>query len=88
MLIIGVAASVPPAGFLIRRFGRRAVFTGSALLAAIGCVAAGAAIQAGNFVAFCAAAFLLGANNAVVMRYRFASVEYSNRLVEPRDAIV
>lgn len=79
VLILGLAASVVPAGALIRRFGRRAVFTGSALLAAIGCVAAGAAIHAGNFAGFCAAAFLLGGNNAVVMQYRFASVEY----VEP-----
>lgn len=76
VLILGLAASVVPAGALIRRFGRRAVFTGSALLAAIGCVAAGAAIYAGHFTGFCAAAFLLGGNNAVVMQYRFASVEY------------
>ncbi len=76
VLILGLAASVVPAGALIRRFGRRAVFTGSALLAAIGCVAAGAAIHTGNFAGFCAAAFLLGGNNAVVMQYRFASVEY------------
>jgi len=76
VMILGLAASVVPAGALLRRFGRRAVFTGSALLAAIGCVAAGAAIYAGQFAGFCAAAFLLGANNAVVMQYRFASVEY------------
>ena len=48
VLILGLAASVVPAGALIRRFGRRAVFTGSALLAAIGCVAAGAAITPGT----------------------------------------
>ena len=82
VLILGLAASVVPAGALIRRYGRRAVFTGSALLAAIGCVAAGAAIHAGHFAGFCAAAFLLGGNNAVVMQYRFASVEY----VDPERA--
>jgi MFS family permease len=76
VLIVGVAASVLPAGGLMRRFGRRAVFVGSALLAAIGCIAAGAAILAGHFIGFCTAALLLGANSAVVMRYRFASVEY------------
>ena len=52
VLILGLAASVVPAGALIRRFGRRAVFAGSALLAAIGCVAAGAAITPGSFAAF------------------------------------
>jgi MFS family permease len=75
VLIVGLAASVLPAGALIRRHGRRAVFVGSALQAAIGCVVAGLAIQAGQFGWFCFAAFLLGANNAVVMQYRFAAVE-------------
>jgi MFS family permease len=76
VLIVGLAASVLPAGGLIRRIGRRAVFAGSAVLAAIGSVGAGAAILAGSFIGFCVAAMLLGANNAVVMQYRFASVEY------------
>ncbi|MEX0734049.1 MAG: MFS transporter [Steroidobacteraceae bacterium] len=76
VLILGVAASVVPAGALIHRIGRRAVFVGSALQAAAGCVVAGFAISTGQFWLFCVAAFLLGANNAVVMQYRFAAVEY------------
>ena len=76
VLIAGLAASVIPAGALIHRFGRRAVFAGSALQAAAGCVLAGYAITLGSFWLFCAAAFLLGANNAVVMQYRFAATEY------------
>lgn len=76
VLITGVAAGVLPAGWLIRRHGRRAVFIGCALLACFGCIAAGYAIQAADFWLFCSAAFLLGANNAVVMQYRFAAVEY------------
>jgi MFS family permease len=76
VLIAGLAASVIPAGALIHRFGRRVVFTASALQAAVGCVLAGYAITEGNFVHFCAAAFLFGANNAVVMQYRFAATEY------------
>lgn len=76
VLILGLAANVLPAGRLIRRYGRRALFVGSALQAATGCVVAGLAIQAGQFWWFCAAALLLGANNAVVMRYRFAAIEY------------
>jgi len=82
VLILGLAANVLPAGRLIRRFGRRPLFVGSALQAAAGCVVAGLAITAGQFWWFCAAAFLLGANNAVVMQYRFAAVEY----VEPLRA--
>ena len=76
VLILGLAASVLPAGALIRRIGRRALFVGSALQAATGCVVAGLAISADQFWWFCVGALLLGANNAVVMRYRFAAVEY------------
>ncbi len=76
VLIIGLAASVLPAGVLIRRLGRRVVFVISALAASLGCVAAGLGIQAANFWVFCAAALLLGANNAMVMQYRFVAVEY------------
>jgi MFS family permease len=76
VLIAGLAASVVPAGVLIHRFGRRVVFVGSALQAAAGCVLAGFAISTGRYWLFCVAAFLLGANNAVVMQYRFAATEY------------
>lgn len=76
VLIVGLAASVIPAGAMIHRFGRRAVFVACALQAAAGCVLAGFAIAGGRFLLFCVAAFLLGANNAVVMQYRFAAIEY------------
>jgi MFS family permease len=82
LLVAGLAASVIPAGALIHRFGRRAVFIGSALQAAAGCVLAGYAVATDRFGLFCLAAFLLGANNAVVMQYRFAATEY----VEPARA--
>jgi MFS family permease len=82
VLILGLAASVLPLGALIHRFGRRRVFVGCALQAAFGCILAGYAIDTGRFWLFCAAAFLLGSNNAVVMQYRFAAVEY----VEPARA--
>lgn len=79
VLIAGLAASVIPAGALIHRFGRRTVFAGSALQAAAGCILAGYAITEGSFLLFCTAAFLLGANNAVVMQYRFAATEYVDK---------
>ena len=82
VLIIGLASSVLPAGVLIRRFGRRRAFVASALFAGLGCIGAGLGIHAANFWIFCAAALLLGANNAMVMQYRFAAVEY----VEPERA--
>ena len=76
VLIAGVASGVLPAGALIRRHGRRAVFIGSALLACLGCIGAGLAIAAQHFWLFCAASLVLGVNNAVVMQYRFTAVEY------------
>ena len=76
VMIAGLAASVVPAGLLIHRFGRRTLFVGSALQAAAGCILAGYAISTQRFWLFCAAAFLLGSNNAVVMQYRFAATEY------------
>jgi len=82
VLILGLATSVVPARALIRRYGRRVIFIASALLAGLGCVVAGLAIAAAGFWMFCAAAFLLGANNAMVMQYRFAAIE----CVEPEFA--
>ncbi|MGH6892197.1 MAG: hypothetical protein ACREEP_08075 [Dongiaceae bacterium] len=76
VLILGLAASILPAGVLIRRLGWRAAFVTSALCAGIGCIAGRFGIHAANFWIFCAAALLLGANNAMVMQYRFAAVEY------------
>jgi MFS family permease len=76
IVIVGLAASVLPAGALIRRLGRRTAFAISALLAGLGCIIAGFGIHAANFWIFCAGALLLGANNAMVMQYRFAAVEY------------
>lgn len=76
VLIVGLAASVIPAGALIRRLGRRTTFVASAFAAGLGCVIAGIAISIASFWMFCGAALLLGANNALVMQYRFAAVEY------------
>jgi len=82
LVIVGLAASVLPAGKLMRRLGRRPAFVMSALQAGLGCAIAGLGIRAGNFWMFCAGALMLGANNAMVMQYRFAAVEY----VEPERA--
>jgi MFS family permease len=79
VLIAGLAANVVPAGALIHRYGRRLIFTVSALQAAVGCVLAGFAVATGRFWLFCTAAFLLGGNNALVMQYRFAATEYVER---------
>ena len=74
-MVLGLAAGTVPAAFAMRRYGRRPAFLASALLAAVACCLAAAAIRAQAFWPFCASAFVLGANNAVVMQYRFAAAE-------------
>ncbi|HWQ13957.1 MAG TPA: MFS transporter [Roseiflexaceae bacterium] len=80
--ILGVAVSTVPAAFLMRRYGRRGGFVGSALLAALAALLAAYAVARGSFALFCAATFFTGMNGAFVQQYRFAASES----VEPRDA--
>ena len=82
VMIVGLALNTIPAASAMQRFGRRPVFVGSALLAAVASVCAGLAVAAGDFWLFCLATLFMGANNPVVMQYRFAATEH----VEPGHA--
>jgi predicted MFS family arabinose efflux permease len=81
-MVVGVALGTLPAAAAMQRFGRRPAFLGSALLAAAASGLAALAVARDDFWLFCLATFLLGANNAVVMQYRFAAAE----CVEPGRA--
>jgi MFS family permease len=81
-MVLGVALGTIPAALAMQRFGRRPAFLASALLAAAASVLAALAVTRDAFWLFCLATFLLGANNAVVMQYRFAATEH----VEPGRA--
>lgn len=81
-MVVGVALGTLPAALAMQRFGRRPAFLGSALLAAAASGLAALAVARDGFWLFCLATFLLGANNAVVMQYRFAAAEQ----VEPGRA--
>jgi MFS family permease len=75
-MVVGLATATLPAALAMQRFGRRPCFQVSALLAAGACLFAAQAVINGSFWQFCGAMLVLGANNAVVMQYRFAAVEF------------
>ena len=76
LMIVGLALGTLPAAFTMQRFGRRSVFQASAFTAACAAVAVARAIETSSFAGFCAATFILGITNAVVMQYRFAATEH------------
>ena len=73
--IIGTAAATVPAALLMRRFGRRAGFIGSALLGCIAALIAAAAIFIASFWLFSLGLFLIGVTITFVLQYRFAAAE-------------
>jgi len=74
-LIVGLASAAVPAALLMRRIGRRAGFVTGAGVSSVGALMAASATAAGNFGAFCAATFVMGAAGACVQQYRFAAAE-------------
>jgi MFS family permease len=73
--VLGLACTSVPAVLLMRRYGRRPGFIGSALAAAAAAVLAALGIQLQSFAMFCGAAFVLGGNWAFAQQYRFAAAE-------------
>jgi MFS family permease len=82
MGILGVAATTIPAALLMQRVGRKRTFILGAVLAGLSSLGVAWAVEQQQFVIFCAAIFLMGANLACVHQYRFAAVEY----LEPERA--
>ena len=75
IFVVGMAASILPAGALARHHGRRAAF-----LAGTGCgvltgLLAALAVVLGSFWLFCLATFFGGAYAAVVLSFRFAAAD-------------
>lgn len=75
VFVVGMAASILPAGRIAQRHGRRAAFmAGTACGVAVGLLAA-LALWLSSFWLFCAATFLGGAYAAVVQSFRFAAAD-------------
>ena len=70
--VIGLAVAALPTALLIRRFGRRKVFTAMTLWSAVGAVVSAIAIGNGSFAGFFLGVFMMGNNMAAMAQYRFA----------------
>jgi MFS family permease len=76
LTIVGIALSTLPAALVMRRFGRKPAFIGSALLGSAAALLVAWATANEDFVLFCAASVIIGINQAFVLQYRFAATEY------------
>ncbi len=75
VFVVGMALGTLPAGFLARRYGRRAAFLAGAGCGVLTGLVAALAIWAGSFALFCAATLLGGLYGAVVQSFRFAAAD-------------
>jgi MFS family permease len=73
--VFGLALSTIPASLLMRRYGRRAGFVGSASVGALAALLAAYAVAQGSFGLFCVATFFTGLQGAFMQQYRFAATE-------------
>ncbi len=76
MSILGLALTTLPAALLMQRIGRRRAFILSASLAGLASLFVAWAIARSDYLMFCCAIVLMGANLAFVQQYRFAAIEY------------
>ena len=71
--MIGTATATLPVAALTRRFGRKAVYVGGALIAAAGGLVAAWGVISASFALFCLGGLLFGLNVACVQSYRFTA---------------
>lgn len=75
LTVVGAAIGAVPLTLLMRRFGRRAIFSLTSLIAACACLLAFQALRSGSFSLYCFAAMFLGVFGACVLQFRFAAME-------------
>ncbi|MCP5162562.1 MAG: MFS transporter [Hahellaceae bacterium] len=75
MMVVGTATVIVPVTLLMQRFGRKIILISGALTGGLASLGLAFSLHAGSFWGFVSAAFLLGANLAVVQQYRFAAME-------------
>ncbi|ETR76967.1 MFS transporter [Afipia sp. P52-10] len=71
--MIGTATATLPVAALVRRFGRKTVYVGGALIAAAGGLISAWGVISASFVLFCLGGLLFGLNVACVQSYRFTA---------------
>lgn len=75
ILVIGTALTTVPAALLMQRIGRRNGFVLAAVAGTLAALLAAWAIESEDFLLFCLAALILGANIAFAQQYRYAAAE-------------
>lgn len=75
VFVVGMAASILPAGAIARRYGRRTAFLAGAGCGVLVGLLATLAVVMGSFWLFCLATFFGGAYAAVVLSFRFAAAD-------------
>jgi len=88
LAVVGVASSTLPTGKLLHRFGRRPVFIAYGFIAIVAAVLASFSLVQGQFLIFCAAAFLMGWSGAAGHQYRFAALEAVPARLAPKATSV
>ncbi|XDZ62831.1 MFS transporter [Alphaproteobacteria bacterium LSUCC0396] len=73
-----------PASLLMVRFGRRPVFMGGVMIAAISAFTQGIAILISNFYLFCAASMALGIAHGCAGFYRYAAADSAEESQKPK----
>ncbi len=76
MSILGLALTTLPGALLMQRIGRKRAFMLSAALAGVASLFVAWAVWRGDYLMFCCAIVLMGANLALVQQYRFAAIEF------------
>ncbi len=84
IFVVGMAASILPAGAIARRYGRRMAFLAGAGCGVLVGVLAALAVMIGSFWLFCLATFFGGAYAAVVLSFRFAAADGVSPAMRPR----
>ncbi|MFN3132222.1 MFS transporter [Roseibium sp.] len=83
-MVLGTAFGTIPAGIIMRRFGRRAGFMGSAMVGAASGLLAAYAVLLNHFLLFSFACGLGGFAGAFVQQYRFAAADTASDAFKPK----
>src|SRR5688572_8133749 len=76
MSVLGMALTTLPGALLMQRIGRKRAFILSAALAGFASLLVAWAVWRADYLVFCCAIVLMGANLALVQQYRFAAIEF------------
>ncbi|WP_434052472.1 MAG: MFS transporter [Roseibium sp.] len=83
-MVLGTAFGTIPAGMIMRRFGRRAGFTGAAVLGVLSGLLASFAVFRDQFLLFSLACSMGGFAGAFVQQYRFAAADTASDAFKPK----